>query len=180
MIAGGWFALTFVLCAQFAIDVVGGDQAQGSVSVLRILGVGILPTFLVAAWGFVLLSRRSYGRLVKANAVVFLLAIVLSVVLIPAFGARGSGAVTAILETVLATLYGLLLMRELPGLRAGATLAPRMLLALAAAFAIGVPLLLVHPVPATVAGGLAYFGVLWAMRAIPPELLDAMRRRGDS
>jgi len=177
LIAGAWFGLSMVLGAQFAIDVVAGDDGQRAVTVLRILGVGVTATFVVAAWGFVLLSRRRYVALLRSNAIAFSLAVALSVVLIPWLGARGAGIVTATLEVSLAVLYAAALARELPGLRAGAVLAPRLVVALSAALAVGTPLLLVHPVPATVAGGVTYFGVLWALRAIPPELLDALPRR---
>jgi len=34
--------------------------------------------------------------------------------------------------------------------------------------------LLVHPVFAVIAGSVVYFGVLWALRAIPSELVDAL------
>jgi len=179
-IAGGWFAVTIILGAEFAIDVVGGEEAADSIPVLRILGIGVMATFLVAGWGFVMLSRQSYRPLMLANLAALVLAIVLSLVLIPEFGAQGAAAVTATLEVTLAAIYGVLLARELPGLRAGFAFAPRLLVALAAAFAAGAPLLFVHPVAAAVVGGLVYFGVLWALRAIPPELIDALRRRRES
>jgi hypothetical protein len=97
--------------------------------------------------------------------------------MIPPYGARGSAAVTAVLELGLALMYGLALARELPGLRAGWELAPRLALALAVAFAVGLPLLLLHPVLATLAGATAYLAVLWLLKAVPPELLDAVLRR---
>ena len=178
-IAGGWFALSIILGAEFAIDVVGGAEAADSIPVLRILGIGVMATYLVAGWGVVMLSRRRYRPLMLANLTALVLAVVLSLVLIPRFGAQGAAVVTATLEVTLAAIYGVLLARELPGLRTGYTFAPRLVLALVAAFAAGVPLLLVHPVLATVVGGLVYFAVLWALRAIPPELIDAVRRRKD-
>lgn len=177
LIVGLWFALTIVLGAKFGIDVVAGAEGEGSVPVLRILSIGVGATFLVAAWGFVLLSQQRYRDLLVANVFAFVLAVVLSVILIPEFGAKGSAAVTATLELTLATTYGVLLGRGAEPTRPGATIVPKLLLALAAAFAVGLPLLLVHPVPATIAGGLVYFAVLWVTGAIPPELLEAVRRR---
>ncbi len=178
LIAGGLFAVSIALGARFAIDVVAGSDARDSVAVLQIMSVSVMGTFLVAAWGFVLLSRQRYRALVLANAVAFALAVAGSLLLVPEFGAQGSAAVTAILELTLAALYGIAVVRELPELRPGAALAPKLVLALAAAFAVGVPLLvLVHPVPATVAGAAVYLGTLWVLRAIPPDLLDALRRR---
>jgi O-antigen/teichoic acid export membrane protein len=180
VIAGGGVAVIFVLGAQFAIDIVAGDSGQGSVAVLRILAIGVLATFLVAAWGFVLLSLERYRDLVIANASVLLLAVVLSIVLIPAFGAEGSGAVTASLEICLAAAYGVLIARRRPDLVPSVAIVPKVALALAAAFAVGIPLLAVHPVVATATGAGAYAAVLWVLKAIPPELLAALRRRRTS
>jgi O-antigen/teichoic acid export membrane protein len=177
LIAGGLFAVTIALGARFAIDVVASPEGRGAVPVLQIMAVSVLGTFLVAAWGFVLLSRQRYRPLMLANAAALVVAIVASLVLIPPYGAKGSAAVTAILEIALAVMYGVVLARELPGLRPARTLLPRLAVALAAAFAVGLPLLLVHPVPATIAGAGTYLAVLWALRAVPPELLDAVRRR---
>lgn len=177
MIAGGLFAIGIVLGAPFALEVVAGDEGEPAVGVLRILGLGVMATFLVAAWGFVLLSRQQYGLLLRANAAAFVLAIVASLLVIPHFGAEGSAAVTAGLELTLAGLYGTLLWRQLPGLDLGRQLAVRLLAALALAFAVGVPLLAVGSVPATVAGVLVYLAVLWRTDAVPQELIDAIPRR---
>jgi O-antigen/teichoic acid export membrane protein len=180
MIVGGAFAVIMVLGARFGIDLVAGAEAHDSIPVLRFMSIGVTATFLVAAWGFVLLSRQRYRELLVVNAAAFALAILLAVTLIPAFGAQGGGAATAALEVSLAVMYGVLVARELPGVRAGAALAARLILALGAAFAVGVPLLALHSIPATIAGTATYAGVLWVTRAIPPELLDALRRRRPS
>ena len=177
LIAGGLFAVTIALGARFGIDVVAGAEGRDAVPVLQIMAVSVMGTFLVAAWGFVLLSRERYRALLLANALALLLAVVASLALVPAYGAQGSALVTAILEVALALMYGIAIARELPGLRPGFALLPKLALALAAGFAVGLPLLLVHPVPAAVGGGAAYVGVLWLLRAIPPEVAEALRRR---
>lgn len=177
LIAGGLFAVTIALGARFGIDIVAPPEGRGSVPVLQIMAVSVMGTFLVAAWGFVLLSRQRYRALMVSNAAALILAIVASLLLVPAYGAKGSAAVTAILEVALAVMYGLALSRELPGLRPGRSVVPRLAVALLAAFAVGLPLLLVHPAPAAVAGATAYVATLVALKAVPPELLDALRRR---
>jgi hypothetical protein len=101
----------------------------------------------------------------------------LSLGLIPWLGAEGSAAVTATLEVALAAAYGTIIARRSPGLLPGLRVAGPMLPAMAAAFAVGLPLALVHPVPAVAGAALAYFGVLWRLGAIPPELRDAVARR---
>ena len=40
----------------------GGAEAADSIPMLRILGFGVLATFLVAGWGFMLLSLQRYRR----------------------------------------------------------------------------------------------------------------------
>ncbi len=177
LIAGGAFAVVIALGARFGIDVIAGAEGRESVQVLQIMSASVMGTFLVAAWGFVLLARERYRALVLANAAAFGLAVLASVVLVPALGARGAGAVTVVLELALAGMYGIAIAGDLPGLRPGVALLPRLALALGAAFAAGLPLLLVHPVPAVIAGIAAYVAALHALRAIPPELFDAVRRR---
>jgi O-antigen/teichoic acid export membrane protein len=178
LIAGGTFAVAIALGARFGIDVVAGEEGRESVRVLQIMAASVMGTFLVAAWGFVLLSRERYRALVVANAAAFGLAVVASVVLVPELGADGAAGVTVVLELALAGMYGVAIARDLPGLRPGVALLPRLALALAAAFAVGVPLLLlVHPLPAVVAGVAVYAAVLHALRAIPPELFEAVPRR---
>jgi len=172
--AGGWFGVALVLGAPFAIEVVAGSSADGSVPVLRILGVGVVATFLVASWSFTLLALQRYKELIAVNGGALVLAVVLSLVLVPELGAQGSAIVTATLEVGLATSYGVVIARREPALRPAARLAGPILLAAAAAFAVGLPLELLHPVPAVIVGTAAYFGVLAALRAIPSELLDAL------
>ena len=50
-------------------------------------------------------------------------------------------------------------------------------MALTVGLGIGAALLAVHDVVAVAGGALAYIGVLFALRAVPPELLEAVRRR---
>jgi O-antigen/teichoic acid export membrane protein len=177
LLAGGWFALVLILGAPFAIAVVGGATAHPAVSVLQILGIGIMPTFLVASGGFVLLALRRHRELVVANATALALAIGLSLALIPPFGAKGGAATTATLEIVLAILYQAILRRQRPDLRFPTDVLPRFALALAAGLALGGACLLVHSVVAVVVGSAVYFGVLLALRTIPPEIAEAIPRR---
>jgi O-antigen/teichoic acid export membrane protein len=176
LIVGFWFAIVTFATAPFAIDVVGGEAFDASVSVLRLLAIGMPATFVVATLGFALLSLRLYRQLIIGNGVALALALVLSAILIPAEGADGAAIVTATLELVLATSYCVLLMRSRPALT---ILSTRMLrIAVAATLALGVAVLLhSHPVPAAAAATIVYGAALLAMRAVPPEIGEALRSR---
>jgi O-antigen/teichoic acid export membrane protein len=178
LVTGGFFALVIVIGAKFGIQIVGGKKFAPSAAVLRILGIGTLATFLVATWSFVLLSMKRYRDLLIVNTGALGLAIVLSLIFIPWLGARGGAIVTATLEVALASAYGIACMRtdrELLGLNAG--FIGRLVLALVLALGAGLLVLEIHAVPAVAAAALVYFGVLWTLGAVPPELLEAVRRR---
>jgi O-antigen/teichoic acid export membrane protein len=158
--------------AGFGIEIIAGAKGQPSVSVLRIMGLGVTATFLVSSWGFVLLSLRLYRQLVLANLAALALAILLSAILIPTLHARGGAITTAILELTLAGSYTTLLYRRgvVPPLR----FILRFALAIGLGLGVGAILLTVHPVLGVFTGSVVYFGVLWLTHAIPPELIDAL------
>ena len=171
VIAGGWIAIIIIIGAGFGIQIIAGDAGKPSVAVLRIMGIGVTATFVVASWGFVLLSLRHYRALVIANVSALALALALSLILIPMLHAKGGAITTAVLELWLAISYIAMLRRDgivPPGHFAGGS-CPRRARARAGALA-----LLVHPVLAVVAGSAVYFAALWLLRAIPSELIDAL------
>lgn len=173
-IVGGWLTLVIVLGAQVGIDFVGG--AHASVAVLRIMGVGAGATFLVSSSSFVLLAQRRNRFLFASNLGVFLLAVGLSASLIPAYGARGGAFCTAALEFALVGAYTFAL-RSI-GITPPIRFLGRFVIALALSISAGLPLLASQPVLAVTAASLVYFAALLLMRAVPPELLDALPRRG--
>lgn len=179
LIVGGWFALCLVLGAPFGIRVLdlGAHQFTPSILVLRILGTTIPATFVLATFSYALLSLQLYRQLLVANAVVIVLAVVLSAALIPPLGADGSALVSLVLEVVLMCAYVLALARArrqlLPPLRG----IERIALALALAFLVGVPLWH-EPVAAVGAASAAFAIALALLRAVPPELVALLLRRG--
>ena len=175
--AGALALVAFVLGAPVAIDVVGGEEAAGAVPVLRLLGIGVLATFLVASWGFVLLSLERYRDLLVINAIALALALGLSVALIPPMGAEGGAIVTATLEVVLAVGYGLAIRRARPGMQPVPAAAARVLLATLAGLGAGALLLGVGALPATLLGLAVCAALLVATGSVPTELRDALRRR---
>jgi O-antigen/teichoic acid export membrane protein len=176
LIVGLWFALVTFAAAPFAIDVVGGADFDPSVSVLRLLAIGLPATFTVAMLAFAILSTRLYRELIIANGITLALALALSGVLIPLEGADGAAITTATLEIVLAVSYYVLLRRARPDLTILSARALR--IALAGALALVAALLLLEkPIPAAIAATAVYGAALLAMRAIPAEIGEALRSR---
>jgi O-antigen/teichoic acid export membrane protein len=176
VIAGGWVAVIIVIGAEFGIDIVAGSKGHPSIGVLRIMGIGVTATFVVSSWGFVLLSLRQYRQLVIANVSALVLALALSLALIPTLHARGGAITTAALELALAGSYMVLLARR--GIVAPGRFVVCFALAVGLGLGVGVLLLAINAVLAVLAGSVVYFAALWALRAIPSELIDALPWRG--
>lgn len=172
VVAGGWVAVVLIVGARFGIDIVAGAKGHPSIAVLRIMGVGVTATFVVSSWGFVLLSMRQYRQLVIANLSALVLAIALSLVLIPALHARGGAITTAVLELVLAGSYMAFLSRQ--GIVAPKRFVACFALAIALGMGAGLLLLAVNAVLGVFVGSVVYFGALWLLHAIPSELIDAL------
>ncbi|HSZ14020.1 MAG TPA: oligosaccharide flippase family protein [Solirubrobacteraceae bacterium] len=175
LVVGGLFSLCVIVGAPFAIAVVGGSKYHPSIAVLQILGVGIIGSFLVAIWSFAMLSLRMFRELILVNGITVLAAIALSLLLIPPLHAHGGAIVTATLEIALALAYAVVLSRRRPELRPSLRQVPRVALALAAALAAAEAQPL-GSVPGVVIGSLVLFAGLVALRAIPAEFLQALRR----
>ncbi|HWW91063.1 MAG TPA: oligosaccharide flippase family protein [Solirubrobacteraceae bacterium] len=171
-IAGGWMALIIILGASFGIDIIAGAKGHPSIAVLRIMGIGVMATYLVASWGFVLLSLRMFRQLAIANASALLLAVLLSAILIPTLHARGGAITTVALEFWLAVFYIALLFRR--GIRPPTPFLLRFAVAVGLGLAVGALVLNVSSAAAVVAASAIYFAALWTMRAIPSELIDAL------
>ncbi len=174
MLLGGWLSLVVVTSAPFAVKVMGGGGYAGSSTVLRILGAGLLATFLAAVFSFALLAVRMYRTLIAINACMVALAMVLCAVLIPAHGAQGAAIATVSLEVVLAISYAGALFHAHRELRPALGIAARVLLALALAFAFALVAPLTPVLSAVAASGVLALAVL-VLRAAPAELLQALR-----
>ncbi len=176
IVAGPFVGVGIAFGAPVAVAILGGDDFDPSIGVLRLLAVAVAFTFLVALGSYTLLSLRAFRALLLANATVLVLALVLSGVLIPPFGADGGALAGLLLEAALATLFVVALVRRRPDLRPTAGAAPRAAVALAAAVAAG----LLVPGPAVVeaaAAALVYAGVLAAVGGVPAELTEQLRLR---
>ena len=174
LLLGGWLSLLVVAGAPFAVHVLGGSDYAGAATVLRILGTGVIATFVAAVLAFTLLTLHAYRLLIAISAAMVVAAVGLCAVLIPAHGARGAAIVTLTLELVLVCAYG-------AGLRATSRelrpeLEPLGRIALALALAFGAALVApVSSVPAAAIGTAVLALAVLALRALPADLLAALR-----
>ncbi len=176
LIVGVAGALGALAGAGFMIAVVAGAKYSGAVAVLQIQGLALLASFLLAPWGYVLLSLRRHRGLLLANASALIVSATLTLLLAHAHGAKGAAIATVCGESTLAIGYLLALVhagREYrPPLAPIGKVAVAGLPATALALVPGIPSL-----PRTVAV-LALYGLLIAaVRALPGELLELLPER---
>lgn len=175
-VVGSLIGLGLAVSAPFAIDVVAGPGFEASVDVLRIQALGLLTTFLLATWQFALLSLKLHKELLIINVIAALTATVGTLVLAPPLGAEGAAIATVGAEAVLALGCLFFLARDRATLKPRLGVVPRVVVALAA----GIVVALLVPVHSLVLAGLSVgvaFGVMAALRAVPPELYAALLRR---
>ncbi len=176
VIVGAWLALATVLGAPFAIKVVAGDGFEPSVGVLQIQALALVPSFLAVAAAFALISLRLNVGLLVANAVGLTTTVVLTLALVPWIEAKGAALAMVAGDCVLAVLYGITLARA-GTLAFGLGVLPRVAVAAALASLLALAPLPDAPLVATATA--VYFGVLFLIGGVPPEIATALlRRRG--
>lgn len=176
LLVGTWMTLSTLVGAPMGISVVAGPSFRPAVSVLEIQGLAVLTSFLVATFGFVLLSLQLYRTLLWSNAAAVAVATVVAVALIPTGGARGAAVATTAAEAVLAAAYAFGLARQDRTLRVSLRVVPR--IALAAAVAAAAAFTATSSSAARLAiVAVVYFGVAFLVKAVPFELWNALRRR---
>ena len=171
VIAGSGLVLVLELAAPTIISVLAGSDSEPSVAVLRLQAPALLATFVAVAGGFSLLSLRRHRALLVANLAALASSVLLCIVLIPPYGARGAAVATTVAEVALAGVTFVVLIRALDTLRPS----PRLIAVPALAVGIGVLLHLSHlPAPVqAIAGAVLYLAVLAAGGIVPPELRAA-------
>ncbi|HET6509472.1 MAG TPA: lipopolysaccharide biosynthesis protein [Baekduia sp.] len=166
---GGAAALTCALGAPAIIAVVAGDGFDGAIGVLRVQGLALGLTFVIAALGFTLLADHRHRAIALSNLLALVVSAVTVLVLAHHHGARGAAWATVLGEAVLAGAYLVALRRAIPGLAVGLGRLLRVLagagLGAAAGALPGLP-----SVPATAIGLAVYGAVLLASGALPPEV----------
>ncbi len=93
-----------VVGAPVIIDVIGGPQYTAAIPVLRVMGVALAMTFVIAGLGFTLLALRAHRIMVAANAAAMLIVAVGVAILGHAHGAVGGAIGGAIGEVALGIL----------------------------------------------------------------------------
>jgi O-antigen/teichoic acid export membrane protein len=179
VLLGVWMSLCVIVGAPLGIKVVAGKSYLPSVGVLEIQGLAVITTFLVATFGFALLSLQLYRTLLWANAAAVAVATGVAVALIPGSGARGAAVAPTAAEAVLAAAYAFGLARHDKQLRVSLRVVPRIGVACAAAAGAAytatssslVRLLIVTVI---------YFAVALLLKAVPFELWNAVLRRQPS
>ena len=176
LIAGAAAAVTTVVGAGVAIDIIAGPDYEDAVEALRIQGGAILASFLIATWSYALISLHRHAALLVCNTLALAVGVVLAVVLTPDSGASGGALATLAGEITLAVAYAIALMRGRRDLRPGLRVVPPVVIACAVALAAGLLLPLPELVRALIAGSLV-IAVTGAFGVIPAELRDLLPSR---
>jgi O-antigen/teichoic acid export membrane protein len=176
LIVGGWMTIATALGAGFAMDVIGGDEAEPAADVLRIQSLYLVACFGNLAFQTGLLALRMHREMMLSALAALICVLVLLGVLVPAYDARGAAMAVVASEVVLAAVEAGFLWRAHRQLRPQVGVVPKVLLAAAASVAAA---LLVggHDVVRVAVATAVYVAALAALRAIPPELVGALLRR---
>ena len=158
-----------------AIQLLGGDEYDGAVPILRVQAWALVPLFLGQVFALSLLALRRQRQIALANVVAVITVLVLGLALIPTAHGRGAALAGVITECVLAlALFVLLAVSDravVPSFR----FAWRPLLALLAGVVALFGFGLSGWAEGIVATG-AFLGVALLTRAVPPEVFDALAR----
>jgi O-antigen/teichoic acid export membrane protein len=175
LVLGGMLALATSVGAPIAIDAMAGSRFDASVGVLRIQGAALLMTFVAALTGFALLSLHRYRAVLVVNALALVTSILFVLILGSNHGAHGAAWANLAGETVLGVAGLVALARGTEGIRLKYVGALRVAPALAAGVIVA---LLVPGGPAveTVAAVVVCGVVMILTRAVPEEILQAVRR----
>jgi O-antigen/teichoic acid export membrane protein len=169
------FVLAIVVLARPAIMLIGGEGFEGAAGVLQIQAFALIPVFLGQTWQLGLLSIRRQTALAWANGAALVAVTALGGVMIPLWGVKGAAAAAVVAESFLAALVYVFLRRTRPAVTPAPGLAPRVALASLPAWAV-VALPLPWPVE-LVAACAVFLGAAALLRAIPYELVHAVRTR---
>ncbi len=160
--------------AQFVIQVIAGPKFAAAADPLRILGLAIVASFLIAGWSFALISVKRYRALMLANAAAFIVSCTCTVVLAATDGASGAALATLFGEVTLAAASLFALVRKQPAFRPRLAILPKVVLAATPAVVVA---LLSSGLPSLVRAVLALsiYGLLIGLtHALPREILELL------
>jgi O-antigen/teichoic acid export membrane protein len=174
VVLGVGACVALVVGAPAIIAIMAGSHFADAAPALRVQGVTLLATFVLAPTGFALLSLHLHRAILLANAAALTVMLPSVGLLASAWGATGAAAGTVLGETTLAAGYLIALRSQAPQIMPrpgrGVRAVPAALPALAA---------LALPLPSWVQAVLAlavYVVMLALLRAIPEELRELVRR----
>lgn len=177
LLAGLFQAVVVAAMAEPAIVLLYGEEYRGAGPILAIQAAALVPLFLGQAWTLGLVALRRQRAVALANAAALVFVFVAGGILVAAEGAEGAAVAAVATETVLALALLALLVRS------ERDVAPRLgfLWRPAAATLAGLVPLVALDRTGWVEGPLAaaaFAVAAIATRALPPEVLPALRRRG--
>ncbi|HTR88924.1 MAG TPA: oligosaccharide flippase family protein [Solirubrobacteraceae bacterium] len=176
LIVGVAAALGCLAGARFMIAVVAGPHFAGAAEALQVQGLALIASFLLAGWGYALLSLRRHRGLLFANGAALAVSATLTIALASVDGARGAALATVCGESVLALGYLIALVSGDREFRPRLGVVAKVVVAGAPAAALA----LVPDIPSLVRAiaVLALYGVLIvALRATPPEIFELLPAR---
>ena len=168
--------LALSIGAEPLMAVLGGAAFADAAPVLQLQCFALLGAFLTQVWVFGLIAVERQSALVVVNLLALAVVVLTGATLIPPHGAEGAAIAAIVGEATLATVALVLLVRARPALRPDPGPLLRIVVAAAAGaaagFATGLP-----PVLATLLALAVYAAVALAVRAVPADLLAALRHR---
>ncbi len=175
LILGVWIALVVWLGAGFAIEVLAGSKGPAA-GVLEIQGPAIAVSFMGAGWLYALFSLHHHRALLQTTIVSLVVSVVLLLTLVPTLQARGAAIAYTGGEVAVALSAFLLLRHKHPEFTLPRRVPVRVLAAVILGAAVAVVPGLSSFERAMIASAI-YLVVIVATRAIPPEILQAIRAR---
>jgi O-antigen/teichoic acid export membrane protein len=167
--------LVTVVLAEPAIVLLGGEEYRDAAPILQVQAFALLGVFLSQAWTLALVSLRRQRDVAVANGIALAAVVVLGLVLVAAFEGIGGAAAAVATEALLAFLLLGFLVRAGRDVRPSLAFLPRPLLAGAAGALVA--LLPLSPWLVAPLAAAAFLAVAFAVGAVPPEVVPALRGR---
>ncbi len=169
-------ALVLAFAAEPLIALIGGEEYREAVPVLQIQAASLLGAFLTQVWTLGLVAIRRQKALLAINGLALVTIALSAGLLIPPHGAKGAAIAAVIGELVLAAGAALMLARGRPALRPDLVGGVKALIA--GGLAVGITVLVAPPpLAAATLAAIVFVAAAFAFRAVPVELLTALRRR---
>jgi O-antigen/teichoic acid export membrane protein len=176
LLCGVFLAMMVAILAEPALVILGGEQYRPAAPVLRLQALALVGIFLSQVGFAALVALRAQREVALVTAVGIVLVLALGLALVPPYGAEGGAVAVAVGDAALAALVLWLVRRRVKRSALTAGFSARVAVATALAL---VPVL-VPGIPDIAAAALSaaiFTGAVLLLRAVPSEVLDAVRRR---